>query len=396
MSVNAPNDNVLELKGLKVRFDTYEGLVKALEGVNFNIKSKETFGIVGETGCGKSVTAKSIMRLISSPGKITDGEILFKRENNGVIDILELSDKEVREIRGDEISMIFQEPGEALNPVYTTGYQLKEAILSHQSNEFLKEIKNEIEREIEEEDSYIKKKLLNTQIKLIKRNIKKEDSRLTKYLSKIPLINGYKDKLSEKAKEKAINLLEDVELSEPEEIYKNYPHELSGGQKQRVIIAMALSSEPTLLTADEPTSSLDVSIQSKILSLLDELKEEHNLSILYITHNLGVVAQICDRVGVMYSGRIVEIANVNDIFENPLHPYTISLIEAIPSSEKEELNPIGGVVPNLVNPPSGCRFHPRCPRANERCKKKRPSLKELEKDHWVECYHSGDKDGELN
>ncbi len=194
----------------------------------------------------------------------------------------------------------------------------------------------------------------------------------------------------EKAKEKVFKLLKDVEIPEPEQVYEKYPHELSGGMKQRVVIAIALASEPVLLIADEPTSSLDVSIQSKILKLLEDLKKEHKLSILYITHNLSVVAEICDRVGVMYAGRVVEIADVLEIFENPLHPYTISLIEAIPSSEKGRLEPIGGFVPNLINPPPGCRFHPRCPRATDRCTEEQPRLREFKEKHWVECFHPGD------
>lgn len=382
-------NKILDVRGLRVNFDTYEGLVKALKGVNFEIKKKETFGLVGETGCGKSVTARSIMRLIDTPGEIAEGEIIFERENNGYDDLSKLSEKEMQNIRGDEISIVFQEPGEALNPVFEVGKQIKEAIMTHQSDKMAKSALKDLKKELKEEKG-LKKSIMNKQIDLVEKYIENKSSRIVNYASEIPLLRGYKKRIDEKARERVLKLLSDVEIADPEQVYNKYPHELSGGMKQRAVIAIALASEPTLLIADEPTSSLDVSIQSKILSLLDDLKEEHDLSILYITHNLGVVAEVCDRVGVMYAGRVIEIADVLEIFQNPLHPYTISLIEAIPSPEKGRLKPIGGVVPNLINPPSGCRFHPRCPRATEVCKEKQPKLEELEENHWVECHHPGD------
>lgn len=382
-------NKVLDVNNLRVNFNTYEGVVKALKGVSFDIRLQETFGLVGETGCGKSVTAKSIMRLIEGPGEIYDGEILFRREENGFSDITKLTDKETRSVRGDEISIVFQEPGEALNPVHRSGRQIKEAIMAHQTEKMTEQAIKDLKEEINEKKGF-RKSILKTQLNLLKRYKENKDSLLVKYASKMPLIGDFKEKVDKKAKEKVFKLLKDVEIPEPEQVYEKYPHELSGGMKQRVVIAIALASEPVLLIADEPTSSLDVSIQSKILKLLEDLKKEHKLSILYITHNLSVVAEICDRVGVMYAGRVVEIADVKRIFENPLHPYTMSLIEAIPSRKKDKLEPIGGYVPNLINPPKGCRFHPRCPKATDICKQKQPEIEELETNHFVECYHPGD------
>jgi len=317
------NKTLLEVRDLKTYFYTEEGVVKAVDGVTFDIKEGEIFCLVGETGCGKSVTSLSIMRLVPKPGKIVGGEIFFKGKN-----LLELSEDEMRKIRGKEISMIFQNPMTSLNPVYTVGFQIAEPIMIHQ--------------------------------KLKKRETWK----------------------------KAIEMIAAVKIPDPEARAKSYPHQLSGGMRQRAMIAMMLSCNPSFLIADEPTTALDVTIQAQILELIKELREKFNTSILMITHDLGVVAEIADRVGVMYAGGIIELADVESIFENPKHPYTQGLLRTIPTKgkKKSELEIIPGNVPNLVNPPPGCRFHPRCKYAMEICKKEKPKMIEIEKGHFVACH----------
>ena len=322
------SEKLLEVRDLYINFYTYEGVVKAIDGVSFHINERETFGLVGETGCGKSVTARAILRLIPTPpGKIERGEIIYKG-----VDLLKLSEAEILKYRGNEISMIFQEPMNSLNPVFTIGDQLIETIMVNQK------------------------------------------------------------KSREEAYEIAVEMLEKVKLPDPESIMNKYPHELSGGQRQRVVIAIALSCNPSLLIADEPTTALDVTVQAQILDLMEELKQKLGMSILMITHDLGVVAEICQRVGVMYAGNIVEMASVEDIFEKRLHPYTKGLLNAIPifgEGKKRRLEEIPGSVPNLLHPPPGCRFHPRCPFAKEICKKEKPELVEIEPGHYVRCHLYG-------
>lgn len=323
-------EDLLKVRGLKTYFYTYEGVVKALEGINLDIYKGESLGLVGETGCGKSVTALSIMRLIQwPPGKIIDGEIHFDGK-----DLLKISEEEMRKIRGAEISMIFQEPMSSLNPVFTIGSQIMEAITLHQ-------------------------------------NVNKKE-----------------------AEEKAIEMLNLVRMPDPEKVMKQYPHELSGGMQQRAMIAMALSCRPSLLIADEPTTALDVTVQAQILDVIQRVNKELDSSMLLITHDLGVVAQICDRVAVMYAGYIVEIGTVKQIFKNPQHPYTKGLMNAIPKIhvKTKRLEVIRGVVPNLITPPSGCRFHPRCDHAMDVCKKKVPPVTKVEEGHYVACFlHGGAK-----
>ena len=317
---------LLKIKNLKVNFYTYRGIVKAVNIDNLKIYKGETLGLVGETGCGKSVTASAMLKLIPSPGKIEEGEIIFEGENL-------IAKKEMREIRGERIAMIFQDPMASLNPVFTIGEQITRVIRTHTSME------------------------------------KKE------------------------AEKRAIEMLKIVELPDPEKMLKSYPHELSGGQRQRVMIVMALSCNPSLLIADEPTTALDVTIQAQILRLLNNLKSRINASILLITHNLGVVAQICDRVAVMYAGNIVEYGDIKEVFKNPKHPYTVGLLETVPNPKKkvEMLSVIKGNVPNLIDPPSGCRFHPRCKYMRDICKKKRPKLIEIGKEHKVSCFLYNDQ-----
>lgn len=314
---------LLEVKDLKTYFYTDDGVVKAVDGVNFSVEAGKTIGIVGESGCGKSITAMSILRLIPDPpGKIVNGEIIFEGE-----DLTKVSDERIREIRGNNISMIFQEPMTSLNPVFTVGYQIGEVLMLHQ-------------------------------------------------------------KLSEEeARERAIEMISLVGIPNPERIVDEYPHQLSGGMRQRIMIAMALACQPKLLIADEPTTALDVTIQAQILELMNGLKNRLNTSIMLITHDLGVIAEMADHVIVMYSGKVVEDAPVLELFNNPKHPYTIGLMRSIPSlvQEGERLETIPGMVPNPLYLPKGCYFHPRCKFAIEECKHVQPELREIGPGHKAAC-----------
>jgi peptide/nickel transport system ATP-binding protein/oligopeptide transport system ATP-binding protein len=315
---------LLEVSDLKTHFFTDDGVVKAVDGVSFSIDRGETFGLVGESGCGKSVTALSVIRLISDPpGKIVDGKVYLEGE-----DLVKKSEKEMQKVRGNKISMIFQEPMTSLDPVFTIGSELMEVIQLHQDLD------------------------------------KKE------------------------ARKKAIKMLRIVGIPEPEKRIKEYPHQLSGGMRQRAMIAMALSCNPQLLIADEPTTALDVTIQAQILRLMDKLKEDFSAAVLLITHDLGVIAETCENVAVMYAGKIVEYGSVENIFENPLHPYTVGLNKAIPrlDIDTERLQIIEGTVPNLIEMPPGCKFHPRCPYAMDICAKEEPPLKKREGNHLSRCY----------
>jgi len=320
--------NLIEIKNLRTSFFTPEGEVQAVDGVSFEVEEGKTLGLVGESGCGKSVTALSIMRLIPSPpGKIVGGEMLYRGQ-----DLLKLNGEAMRKIRGDEISMIFQEPMTSLNPVFTIGNQIGEAIRLHQ--------------------------------KLGRRE----------------------------TREKTIEMLRLVKIADPETRIDDYPHQLSGGMRQRVMIAMALSCNPSLLIADEPTTALDVTIQAQILELIKELQEKLGMSLLLITHDLGVVAEQTDEVAIMYAGKIVERARAKAIFDRPLHPYTVGLLNSLPGMGKEKkkrLEAIPGIVPSPLELPSGCRFRDRCPKAAAICAEAEPELVEKEKDHWVACYFPG-------
>lgn len=314
--------DLLEVNGLHTNFYTYRGVVKALGGAELKIGREEFFGLVGETGCGKSVTALSILRLIEEPGRIESGEVLFDGQ-----DLLKLTEEEMERVRGKDISMIFQEPKTALNPVLNIGFQIAEAI-SHAYDINLHAALDRVEK-----------------------------------------------------------VLREVEIADPENAAKKYPHELSGGMAQRVLIGMALSTEPKLLIADEPTSSLDVSVQSQIMRLINTLIQKRRVSVLLITHNLGVVAENCYRVGVMYAGNVVECADVKTIFAHPAHPYTKGLIDVVKMrGERGNLSTISGLVPDLVNPPSGCRFHPRCQYAMRICQERQPKNVTVQPGHSVSCF----------
>jgi peptide/nickel transport system ATP-binding protein len=313
--------NLLDVSNLKVSFYTYRGVVQALNGVDLWMDSGERLGVVGETGCGKSVTSLAVMRLIEQPGEIQEGKVIFNGTN-----LVELSEEKMNRIRGAEMSMIFQEPRSSLNPVMKVGYQIGESIAKS-------------------------KKL----------KIKHTYPEVKEILRLVGL--------------------------DPERVMNSYPHELSGGMSQRVMIGMGLASHPKLLIADEPTSALDVTIQAQILELLDELARKMGNAVMLITHDMGVVAEFCDKVLVMYAGNSVEYASTARLFEKPLHPYTGGLLQAVPRvGRTDELKAIKGTVPDLVNPPSGCRFHPRCPHVMDICKSERPPFIEIEPNHYVACY----------
>jgi oligopeptide/dipeptide ABC transporter ATP-binding protein len=318
--------HLLEVRNLQTHFPTRSGLVRAVDGVSFHLDRGELLGLVGESGCGKSITALSIMRLIAPPGRIVEGEILFDGK-----DLLKLSDAEMREMRGDDIAMIFQDPMTSLNPVYTVGEQIAEALRLHR-------------------------------------------------------------KLSRpEARRAAIEAMREVAIPDPARRVNDYPHQLSGGMRQRVMIAMALACNPRLLIADEPTTALDVTIQAQILELLDELRKQRELAVLLITHDLGVVAEVADRVAVMYTGRIVEESPVDQLFEKPKHPYTEGLLRSVPKltsedvARKERLETIEGTVPKPTNLPPGCHFAPRCAHRMPRCTEGEIPLYELDGNVQVRC-----------
>ena len=323
--------NILEFDNLHTYFFTDIGVVKAVDGVSFDIPKGATVGVVGESGCGKSVTSLSIMRLIQGPtGQIVEGSIRFQ-SNDRVIDIAKAPMEIIRKIRGNEIAMIFQEPMTAMNPVFTTGDQIDEVIKNHHPN-----------------------------------------------LSK------------EEVKKRTIDMLTLVGISRPDGIYKAYPHELSGGMRQRAMIAMALACDPKLIVADEPTTALDVTIQAQILDLLRDLKAKINASIILITHDLGVVAEMADFVVVMYAGKIIERGTARDIYKDPKHPYTVGLIKSRPNAlgQDERLYSIPGQVPNPVNMPNYCYFKDRCHRCTVRCDGEYPPLVQVSPTHFVACWES--------
>ena len=325
--------DVLQVNNLSTYFYLSQGVVRAVDGVSFSIREGESLGLVGESGCGKTVTSLSIMRLVPPPGKIVAGEVDFVGK-----ELLSLSEKEMQRVRGKEMGMVFQEPMTSLNPVYTVGEQIAEVISFHQRK-------------------------------------------------------GRREAL-----EGAIKWLRLVGIGDPERVVSSYPHQLSGGMRQRVMIAIALCCYPRLLIADEPTTALDVTIQAQILAQLGELRRELGISLLLISHDLGVVAEVADRVVVMYAGRVVEEASVSSLFHSPRHPYTRGLISSIsrfsPSQGmkgKQKLKGIEGAVPDLLRLPSGCSFHPRCPQRLPLCQQEIPSLSQVGKEQWVSCFLYGNQ-----
>ncbi len=383
---------LLEVEDLKMNFYTYEGIVQALDRINLNVREGEILGLVGETGCGKSVTALSILRLIRPPGRIEKGKVIFRMkdrldESKQGMNLLDQDEVFMQKVRGNEISMIFQEPSAALNPVYSIRDQVSESFLLHREKELCQKALKRIEEDIKKETFFLKKAILKMERGIYLKMIENPSSFFLKFLSFIPGVRRYNRRVLEEAKIESIEILRILGISHPEEVVMRYPHELSGGMQQRVVIAMALACNPTLLIADEPTSNLDVTIQAQILDLVRKLRQEFGSSILFITHDLGVVAEMCERVVVMYAGHIAEVAPVRSLFQKPLHPYTQGLLKSVPRpGRKDRLQSIKGSVPNLISPPSGCRFHPRCPSVMTRCSGAKPSLKEIEKNRLVACY----------
>ncbi len=313
---------LLQISDLQTYFFTEAGVVKAVDGVSVDVKERETIGLVGESGSGKTVTALSALRIVPRPGRIVGGSILFKGE-----DLLSKSEDEMRKLRGPKMSVVFQDPTTSLNPVYTVSKQLTDIITLHQ------------------------------------------------HVTRV------------EAEKKALRFLELVGIPEPEKRLKTYPHELSGGMKQRIAIARAISCEPTLLFADEPTTNLDVTIQAQVLELLKQLQKDLGMSMVMITHDMGIIADMAERVTVLYAGKVMETADTETIFTKPKHPYTEALLKAVPSiAQTRELEVIPGNIPNLIEPPSGCVFHPRCKYATDICKKEIPPLEKVEEGHYVACH----------
>lgn len=380
---------LLKIRDLTVKFFTYDGIVKALENVDLDIYRKETFGLVGETGCGKTVTALSILRLIPPPGQIESGSIYFNINGKGEpIDLLTISDSEIRKIRGSKISMVFQEPSAALNPVYTIGDQISEVLLLHQRRELEEKALKAVNKSLSKTDSFVSKLVQPVWLaekSLYQRLTQNTQLLIPRIVGRIPVLRRLLWRLNSEAKKMSISLLKEVEIPDPERVARQYPHQLSGGMKQRSMIAMALACSPRFLIADEPTTALDVTIQAQILELLRRLKIERESSILYITHDLAVAAEICDRVGVMYAGSLCEVAKVDDLFANPLHPYTKALMAAAPKPGEAPLS-ISGMVPDPLNLPPGCRFHPRCDSTTGICSEQIPEMREIAPEHFVACH----------
>ncbi len=318
--------NILEIKNLHTYFYTENSLVKAVEGLDLSVKKGEALGLVGESACGKTVTAYSVMRLIEKPGKIVKGEILFEGK-----DLLKLSQNEMQGVRGNDVAIVFQEPSMALNPLYPIGFQIGEAMPFHQ-----------------------------------------------------------KGIDSSKQRQRVLELLRQVGIPDPEVRIKDYPHNLSGGQAQRAVIATALACRPKLIIADEPTTSLDVTVQAQIMDLFTQLKKEGNFTFILITHNLALCSKVVDRIAIMYAGKIVELAETKEIFKNPLHPYTKALFSSIPKGDavKRKLKVIEGSVADPANKPSGCHFNPRCPENKENCQRGYPQYREIKPGHWVSCHYA--------
>jgi peptide/nickel transport system ATP-binding protein len=381
--------DLIKIKDLTVRFHTYEGVVYAIDDLDLDIRQGETLGIVGETGSGKTMTALAILRLIPYPGRIESGSIvLLGRDHQSGLELLKLKDDGMRSIRGNKISMVFQEPGAALNPVYTIGDQISEVFLLHRRQELSDRARHQLDDLISNRNGFaasVKRPFWRWQSRLYNKIAQESNPFEPRILSHIPLFRRLLWRLRNEAMLLTVNMLKDVEIPDPARVASLYPHNLSGGMKQRAVIAMALACSPELLIADEPTTSLDVTIQAQMLELFRRIKVDKGASVLFITHNLGVAAEVCDRVAVMYAGRLCEVAGVEEIFLHPLHPYTRALLDAVPKPGKE-LQTIPGALADAFNPPPGCRFHPRCPSAMPTCQQERAKLKEASKDHMVACH----------
>jgi len=432
---------LLRTDDLYTEFHTFEGVVRALNGVSVFVRPGETYGLVGESGCGKSVTVRSMMRIVQEPGRIVGGSILIffdEKDKRHGIDLLQQSEAYAQELRGNDISMIFQEASTALNPVLSIEYQVGESFEFHRLAEMLGETVRELDEDIaagrtgflgftklqralfdRERRSILahRQRVEELDRKIIaleaagedaedasadqatiaalnaRRNRMHPHDRVIASVRRVPFFKRYRRRLRKTIRRHVVELLDSLGVPNPENVASRYPHELSGGMQQRIVIAIALACNPKLLIADEPTSNLDVTIQAQIVELIKRLKESTINSVIFITHDLGLVAEVCDRVSVMYAGDVAETASVKDLFETQLHPYTQGLLSSVPKREQtEELEPIRGTVPNLIHPPSGCRFHPRCPHAMEVCERAKPLMIEKEPDHFVACHLYYDHD----
>ncbi len=422
-------EKLIGTKELYTDFNTYEGVVKALNGVSVVVNEGETYGLVGESGCGKSVTVRSMMRIVQAPGRIVDGKVVifFRAEDRTRgIDIVHRSEAYMTSIRGDSISMIFQEASTSLNPVLSIGYQIGESFHFHRRAQMLEETIKALDGELAGAGApkgwkRIQRSLFARELRVLKsyeekidridhelyeleletgaeaqsrkdqlnfqRDRLNETSAVVELFRRFPFIRRYQKRLDRTILRHVVDLLRSLGVANPERIAAAYPHELSGGMQQRIVIAIALACHPVLLIADEPTSNLDVTIQAQIIDLIKLLKKTTISSVLFITHDLGLVAEICDRTSVMYAGDVSETAAVKELFKNPLHPYSQGLLRSVPkAAQTGELATIPGAVPNLIQPPSGCRFHPRCPHRMEVCSTAKPDLTEHSPGHWVACY----------
>ncbi len=366
---------VASVRDLRVHFETKAGVVHAVDGITLEIRDGETLGLVGETGCGKSVTARSFIRLVPSPpGIYAGGQIDFwsneaRQAKEGPIDLLEISDKDMLRIRGDRIAMIFQDPGKALNPALSIRSQVAEVFYQHRSEEILDALGPHVPR-------------------IVRRAAKQRTTSLERLFLRFPPFRSKAAQLRSIVDELVAQALSETQIANPRKIMDSYPHELSGGMKQRVLIAQALACNPDLLIADEPTTALDVTIQARILELIAELQARLETSVLYISHDLSLVKEICDRVAVMYAGRIVETGTTQEVFANPRHPYTRGLMAAVPSAthRRGQLAAIHGNVPELIEPPPSCHFHTRCPYAVDICRSMDPDTLSVRSSHTVACF----------
>jgi peptide/nickel transport system ATP-binding protein len=424
-------EKLLETRGLFTEFHTFEGVVHALNGVSVVVNEGETYGLVGESGCGKSVAVRSMMRIVQAPGRITGGKVVifFRAEDRSRgIDIVRRSETYMESIRGDAISMIFQEASTSLNPVLTIGYQVGESFHFHRRVQMLEETIRELDGglagtvpPLSRGGRRLQRSLFARELRVLKayedridradrelyaledapgaddaarrerfnrrRDRMREHDALVRISARVPFLRRYRRRLERTVRRHVVDLLRSLGVANPERIAGSHPHELSGGMQQRIVIAIALACHPVLLIADEPTSNLDVTIQAQIIDLIRVLKQTAISSVLFITHDLGLVAEICDRTSVMYAGDIAETAGVKELFANPLHPYTQGLLRSVPQAEQVgELATIPGNVPNLIAPPTGCRFHPRCPHRMGICAGEKPAMIEHSPGHWVACH----------
>jgi oligopeptide/dipeptide ABC transporter ATP-binding protein len=383
------NNFVIEVRGLKVHFQGKAGVVEAVDGVDFDLRNGETLGLVGETGCGKSVTARSFLGLVPSPPALpTQGSIRFnpaarrsEPDRRGAtattenVDLVGLDSRTMSAIRGNQIGMIFQDPGKALNPALTVRAQIGEVFLIHRSSEVLA-------------GAGLDDSARGFTGRLLRRWVDMKASWLERLILAVPPLRSRRDALQASVDRLVIQALAETQIPNPANILDRYPHELSGGMKQRVMIAQALACNPDVLIADEPTTALDVTVQARIVELIGDLQRRHNTSVLYISHDLSLVRLVCDRIAVMYAGRIAEIGPADDVFRNPKHPYTRGLLAAIPSmaSERGRLDAIEGTVPELIDPEPGCRFADRCAYSTDMCRSANPVPVEVDPGHSVSCF----------